>query len=139
MTKELINFVIDELKNYKLNKAIFNSIILENNIEISAITISDIYYSKTNKFNSITENLALNNKLEQLEREIKRVENWLNILNEKELFIIKNFYIENKSYNIISHNWLIHYKYYYSIQSLKKLRKNSLFKICNVFEKSFFK
>lgn len=136
--KEILTFIENELKNYKKNISVLNSIILENDIELPSTALKEVYYSRTNKFSSITENMALNNKLEELEKEIKRVENWLNRLNERESFVIKNIYLENKSYNSIAQNWHLANNYYLSITTLKRIKNTALDKIYVVFTASFF-
>lgn len=102
---DIIGYIIGELKAYKRNKAIYQTILLQAP-SIQAQVLSDIPRSVTNKFSSSTENQALfNQDHAQLEKEIKQVEIWLGYLQEEERFVIEQFFMENRSYATISHRW----------------------------------
>ena len=95
MQKDLYEFIVCELKAYKMNKAVYESLLIENEIVISAQVISDMPRSVTNKFSSITENQALNHPpSHRLKLEIMRVENWLKALHDEEKYMIENTNIQ---------------------------------------------
>lgn len=135
MTTDLLPFVIQELKDYKTNKEILEQLQLED-VSISAAALSDMPKSITNKFSSVTENMALWKQDEQqVLKSIKRVESWLRLLNYIERFVITGFYIEEYSYLKIIREWKQHDDIYYSERFWRHKKKQSLHKICNFYMK----
>ena len=131
MKKELYEFIINELKAYKMNKSILENIHNECCLGISAQKLSDMPRSVTNKFSSITENQAFNNKaFMELNQDIRRVEIWLYYLNDEERHVIEGLYIHNRSYNTLSNSW----KIYYSRDSWSKKKNIALNKIKDLIE-----
>jgi ArpU family phage transcriptional regulator len=137
MEKEVISYVETELMAYKKNKSIYSGMALENNISISAQFLSDMPRSVTNRFHSVTENQALANRLYDLEKDIRRVDGWLEHLLEEERFVINNHYMEKRSYNVIAHKWNTLGNPIYSPMYWKTKRKNALHSICQIFKNSF--
>lgn len=132
--KALIEFIVKELKEYKLNKATYELILNENGIAITAQTLSEVPRSVTNKFSSMTENQAFNNKdASELFKDFKRVDIWLNTLDDEERFAVENFYIKNRGYNIISHLWSKETGVIYTNKYWKRKNKKALCKICNMY------
>jgi hypothetical protein len=129
MQKDLYEFIVCELKAYKMNKAVYESLLIENEIVISAQVISDMPRSNTNKFSSITENQALNHPPSHvLKLEIMRVENWLKALHDDERYMIESFYINNKTYNSIISGWRVEQ----SIEFWKRKRISAINKIFEI-------
>jgi len=124
------------LYNYKLIKAsIENNKLKLDNLELEDGTTAIVYgepSSKTNKFNSITENAALKN-IERKERLKKRIaidtntiqmiDNALNALTELERTIIEMFYIENMEW------WKVAAKVHYSEGWCKAKRNEAINKM----------
>lgn len=129
MRKDMYEFIVDELKAYKMNVAVYESLLIENEICVSAQVISDMPRSSTNKFSSVTENMALNHlPSHKLRLEIMRVENWLRALHDDERYMIESFYINNKTYNTIINGWRIDQ----SIDFWKRKRISAINKIYNI-------
>jgi ArpU family phage transcriptional regulator len=137
MRKDAIIYVEGELKAYKRNKSIYQGMLLENNISISAQFLSDMPKSVTNKFSSMTENQALSNRLYELEKDIRRVDSWIEHLLDEERFVVNNHYMENRSYNVIAHRWNTLGNPLYSAEYWKIKRKKALHSICQIFVSSF--
>lgn len=131
--KTIEEVVIQELTEYKLNKATYELMQNDSGISISAQVIPEVPRSVTNKFTSATENQAFNRKdSDELERDIKRVDIWLTYLEDEEEFAIRNFYIHNKSYNTISFRWHRQGGLIYSSIFWKRKRKEALHKIIDL-------
>ena len=127
--RDRYEFIVDELKGYKMNVAVYESLLIENEICISTQVISDMPRSVTNKFSSVTENMALNHPpSHKLRLEIMRVENWLKALHDDERYMIESFYIHNKTYNSIIAGWRIDQ----SIDFWKRKRISAINKIYNI-------
>jgi hypothetical protein len=133
MNKELMEFIADEIKNYKRYKAVLETI--QNEIPgIQAAVITDMPRAITNKFHSSTESQALFNRDEsELKQNIKRIEIWLGYLNDEERHVTEEFYIHNRSYAVISHRWSKENNAIYSSAFWKYKRKQALRKICDLF------
>jgi hypothetical protein len=100
-TYNITQHIMSELKNYKHNLALLK--IIENEPQgIQASVITGMPTS--NSRNSTTEQNALCNKdAEKLTREIKTVEIWLELLDDKELFVVNQSLIHGRSYNTCVH------------------------------------
>jgi ArpU family phage transcriptional regulator len=136
-TSKIIEFVEKELAGYRKNKSIYESIKNENNISLSASMISDIPKTITNKFSSMTENQAIINRLGDLEKEIRRVDIWINSLQDEEKFVVTNIYLEGKSYHVLANKWNLSGNPYFSVSYWKKKRKYAIKYICEIFASSF--
>lgn len=134
MKKDVYEFIINELKAYKMNKATLETIKNECLLGISAQQISDMPRNVTNKFSSMTENQAFNMQAyNELEKDIKRVEIWLNCLHDEERHMIEGFYIHDRTYNTIIQQW----KTFYSKEFWKKKKVSGLNKIYCLIDCSF--
>jgi hypothetical protein len=128
--KELI---IDLLENYARYKAILEQLRLENDVSIPACIIRDTPRSVTNKFYSVTENLAIwKPEQEELRKNICLVDNWLGSLSFMHRFIMQRFYIERYTYRMLTEDWRkmygdIHDKVYWSAQKKLALKAISEF------------
>ena len=139
MQMQLKDFVIQELKEYKINKEILTH--LENEeIGIEATTISETPHSITNKFSSITETMAFWSKDSYLiEKSVKRVESWLRLLNDIERFVITRFFLEEYTYRRITEAWHKQEGDYYSHDFWKLRKKQALNRIVDFYEKFYIK
>jgi hypothetical protein len=132
-TKELINYIILEISSYKLYKALLEQTRLED-VGVDAQKYYETPRSITNRFFSVTENLALYKRDEMsLIRSIKQVDNWLQMLDDDERHVTYNFYVNNRTYNTIANIWNSEHKVYYSLGHWKKKRKAAINKICQLF------
>lgn len=132
INRKIIDYIICELKAYKRNNAIYQSIV-NDCVGLSACVISDIPRTVTNKFSSTTENNALYNKdAVSLEREIKRIDIWLNCLDDEERFVVENIYINNRSYNTVIGRWHKEHNIIYSERRWKNKRRSAIKKIYEI-------
>ena len=129
MQKQLYEFIIKELKAYKMNKAVIETLHNECMIGISAQQLSEVPRSITNKFSSMTENQAFGQTPDmELRRDIKRVDIWLECLCDEERYMVENFYIHGRTYNTIINNFRIDH----SIDFWRKKRISGLNNICDI-------
>lgn len=104
------------LYNYKKTKAEIKILIreleiLENDYRGAGAISYDEKTQATNKFNSTVENevisktkevYKLENEIRLKEIEIKNIDDALSILNEREIYIIKEYYINNRLLKVIA-------------------------------------
>ena len=104
------------LYNYKKTKAEIKILIreleiLENDYRGAGAISYDEKTQATNKFNSTVENEVINktkevykleNEIRLKEIEIKNIDDALSILNEREIYIIKEYYINNRLLKVIA-------------------------------------
>ncbi len=136
MNRDVADYVVGELKQFRRNKAILEGLMIENDISIPAQLLSDMPRSITNKFSSATENMALSNRLYGLDTEVKRFENWLKGITDEQRFVVERFYMDNQTYIAISNNWSVEKEgMIFSEITWKNRRKSGLRKICEIFEK----
>ena len=132
MSIELINIIENELKFYKKYIAILAELEIDG---VQAQRLSHMPRCVTNKFNSLTENMALlNQDKDVIKRSIARVQNWLDYLNWIERFVIKGFYIEQYTYTKIAREWDKAEGYYITKDHWQKIKKQSLKKIANNYQ-----
>jgi ArpU family phage transcriptional regulator len=128
--KTLSEFLIQELQNYKRMKGILG--ILTDDIGVQAQCLSDMPHSQTNKFSSVVENTAFQHQRnkKELKKDIKRIDICLSALFEDECFVIRQFYVENQTYNTISERWHNQTKRFYGKDYWISKRKKALKKMC---------
>lgn len=134
MQKDLYEFIIKSLNDYKMNIVVHALSKNDCMLGISAQHLSEVPRSVTNKFSSMTENQALNpTPIDALKNEIDMVDKWLYLLDDEEKYMIENFYIYSRKYNTIIHNWRTEYH----INYWKKKRIDGLNKIALSINKIF--
>lgn len=135
LRQDLLDFIVQQLREYKINKEIIEHLQNED-ISIEAVALSEMPKSVTNKFHSVTENIALWKREEaEVSKSIKRVESWLRLLNYIEEYVVFNFYIEEWTYNKIVEEWKRKEGIYYSDRFWKFKKKDALKKIHDFYEK----
>ena len=133
MQKDLYEFIIKELKAYKMNKAVLETLHNETSLGVSAQQLSQVPRSVTNKFSSMTENQAFAQAPDtEIKRDIKRVEIWLECLKDEERYMIENFYVYDRTYNTIIVRW----KMEFSREFWKKTRISGLNRIAEIINNS---
>jgi hypothetical protein len=133
MQKDLYEFIIKELKAYKMNKAVLETLHNETSLGVSAQQLSEVPRSVTNKFSSMTENQAFGQTPDmEIRRDMKRVEIWLELISDEERYMISNFYIEGRTYKTIISNWRAEY----TVRYWRRKRIQALQKVCESIEKS---
>ena len=133
MQKELYEFIIKELKAYKMNKAVLETLQNETGLGVSAQQLSQVPRSVTNKFSSMTENQAFGQAPDiEIRRDMKRVEIWLELISDEERYMVNNFYIEGRTYKTIIQNWHADF----TVRYWRRKRIQALGKICESIEKS---
>ncbi len=129
--------VINTLRDYKRLIAIHESLINDYEGVLQAQTISDM--PTGNSLSNPTEKaiLKLDRGLEELKREIRRVQIWLNYLSEEERFIVEQIYIEERFINIASNKWCSMGREYHSNWYWKSKKKDAINKIIEILPKSY--
>lgn len=101
MTKDK---VIERLKAHKGNIAIHETLINDYSATLKASSLdSKVQTSNVSDLGDVVE--KINKELEDLEKEIKRVQIWLNYLTEEERFYIDCYYIQSISTTSIITRW----------------------------------
>ena len=110
--------VEDELREYKLYKAKLENLkehydYLNNNSGVSGISYDGVNSSATYKISSLTEDTAMGiseekeytkQQIKRLEYKINAIERTLKALEKIEMEVLKQFYIENLKWNMITYN-----------------------------------
>jgi exo-beta-1,3-glucanase (GH17 family) len=132
MTREQI---VETLKNYKRVVAIYESLQNEYEGVIQAQVISDM--PKAHGVHSQVESAytKLEYELKELQKEIKRVQIWLNYLTEEERFIVEQIYIEERYYAIAGNKWCGMGREYHSESYWKRKKKDGIRKIYGIVSK----
>jgi hypothetical protein len=126
---DIKKYVEQELYNYSNNVRILSELKHEGK-NISSSKINIVPASRTNKFVSSTETLALNeNKdIKTIKQDIRRVDIWLGALKEQQLHVVKGVYIDRLSMNSI----IARYNKRYSSSIWEARRKEGIKTICDV-------
>ena len=121
--------VISTLKDYKRMVAIHEGLLNDYDGILQAQVLSDM--PKGNGIHSQTETamLKLEYEIKELKKEIKRVQIWLNYLNEEERFVVEQIYFEDRFINHIINKWCNMGKEYHGSTYWKNKNREAIRKI----------
>lgn len=129
ITKE---YVINALRDYK------RLIVLKNELEykydgvLNAQVLTDMPKGTglSDPIQTALNKIAAEKK--QLELDIKRINDWVNYLNEEESFVIKQIYFEQRFISHVINRWVNAGNEYHGSAYWKKKHRESLKKICEM-------
>ena len=121
--------VIETLKGYKRLIAIHESLLNDYEGVLQAQVITDM--PRANGVHSQTESamLKLDREMKEIKKDIKRVNIWLNYLNEEERFVVEQIYFEERFINHIINKWCNMGKEYHGSTYWKNKHREAIRKI----------
>ena len=129
MTKDEI---ISTLKDYKRLIAIHESLLNDYEGVLHAQVLTDM--PRAHGVHSATESAMnkLGHEVNEIKKEIKRVQIWLNYLNEEERFVIEHIYFEERFINHIINKWCNLGKEYHGSTYWKNKHRDAIRKITHL-------
>jgi ATP-dependent protease HslVU (ClpYQ) ATPase subunit len=125
MTKDK---VVEFLRGHKQNIAVHETLINDYSATLKASSVTN--QIKTSKVSDLSDLiLRINKELEDLEKEIRRVQIWLDYLTIEERFYVENYYIQGVSVTSIITKWCNQGNRYRSEFFWKNRKKAALEKI----------
>jgi hypothetical protein len=129
VTKE---YVVDMLRDYKRLIALKNELEYQYDGVLNAQVLSDMPKGSglSDPIQSALNKIEAEKK--QLELDIKRINDWVEYLNEEEKFAITQLYFEERYFGQITNKWATLGKEYYSTEYWKRKVKKAVNKIMNI-------